>query len=555
MALNLGRAIDPFLTLTGKWDAWKFVLEHCLTASRGKGDGAAEGWALHQLGTREMGVGVRDTALDLLNKALGLRQRLGDTVGVAYTQHNLNLLLPPPLAPRGNGSTPKAPTGRGPVTGGGSIPPLVLLTVAGGLGLSFVIAAILALVVIFNANKPPRTPSVPPIATTERGQVVKPSDTATFTPTATATATATETATATFTPTATDTPAPIVFIVTVPDDLVDIKPGDGKCEYKPGICSLRAAVMEANQQVGQRPVTIVVPEGTYTLRNGADDDTAAEGDLDMRGNVTLKGVSADKTFIFGGGLDGTDRLMQILPGAFVTIENVSFEAGNAKSGGAILVDRDASLTLSASMITGNFAVRGGGLSNEGTLTMAQSVVFGNTANECGGGLYNAGRAELTNVTFFQNLTNANGLADVVAGQGAGGGICNVGALRLESVSVADNVAKGEGGNIFNAEKLEVHNTLVVNGTCTGPLISLGFNLAGKGSGACLKLFQARGDSQTDGAVVDLSLADNGGHILSLALIAESPALDAGDPSQCPNVDGRGFPRTDGRCDVGAYESP
>jgi hypothetical protein len=316
--------------------------------------------------------------------------------------------------------------------------------------------------------------------------------------------------------------------------------------------------MEANQQ--SMPVEIDLPAGSYSLKIvGAGEDNSAKGDLDIRRTLLIKGEASDSTVITGNGLDGTDRLMQILDGASATLQGITLDGGNTgESGGGIQVDKGGTLEVLSSALTGSAAARGGGISNEGTLKLEASVIFGNTAGECGGGLYNSGKAELTNVTLFQNV--ATPLIAGVAGQDTfGGGICNDGDLHLESVTLANNATKGFGENIFNNDKTQAttvtHNTLVVNGTCIGKVVSRGFNLAGANSGECLKFFQAKGDGQTDQVVVDSSLGNNGGHILSLALIAESPALDAGDPSRCPATDMRGFPRKDGRCDVGAYEAP
>ncbi|HSM54865.1 MAG TPA: choice-of-anchor Q domain-containing protein [Candidatus Sulfomarinibacteraceae bacterium] len=56
------------------------------------------------------------------------------------------------------------------------------------------------------------------------------------------------------------------------------------------------------------------------------------------------------------------------------------------------------------------------------------------------------------------------------------------------------------------------------------------------------------------------LADNGGPTLTHALLAGSPAIDAGHPAICPQSDQRGVARPldgngDGlaRCDIGAFE--
>lgn len=105
----LGRAVDSYLTLHGLWDAWGSILQDMLLAARSLGDLAAQAWVLHQLGTREIGVGQTQAAADLLHQALDLRQRLGDQTGMAYTQHNLDLLIPPPPAGPQNGSTPRFP--------------------------------------------------------------------------------------------------------------------------------------------------------------------------------------------------------------------------------------------------------------------------------------------------------------------------------------------------------------------------------------------------------------------------------------------------------------
>lgn len=94
-AVALGKAVDPYLTLHGLWDAWEWVLRQVLTAGQNLKDLAVRGWALHQLGSREIGVGARDQAIRLLHRALLIRLSQMDMVGAAYTLHNLKLLLPP----------------------------------------------------------------------------------------------------------------------------------------------------------------------------------------------------------------------------------------------------------------------------------------------------------------------------------------------------------------------------------------------------------------------------------------------------------------------------
>lgn len=107
--ISLGRAIDPYLALHGLWEAWRTVIDEVLQSARQLGDHANEAWALHQLGTHAIGIGQSNEAIGFLHQALDLRNTLGDTVGAAYTKHNLDLLIPPP----GNGShdPPDKPNG------------------------------------------------------------------------------------------------------------------------------------------------------------------------------------------------------------------------------------------------------------------------------------------------------------------------------------------------------------------------------------------------------------------------------------------------------------
>jgi hypothetical protein len=97
-ALALARALDPYLTLNGLWDLWGRVLDAGLASAQTLGNRAAEAWALHQMGTRFLGLGDKARATLLLRQALQIREAIGDTAGAAYTRHNLKRLKPVPAA-------------------------------------------------------------------------------------------------------------------------------------------------------------------------------------------------------------------------------------------------------------------------------------------------------------------------------------------------------------------------------------------------------------------------------------------------------------------------
>jgi hypothetical protein len=125
-ATALSRAIDRYVTLHGLWDAWGQIADRVLQSARAVNDRSNEAWALHQLGTRAI-ASDKAQAIDLLKQALSVRQAIGETTAAAYTQHNLDVLIPPPAPPR---EKPQ-PARPGPAPAAGGSPITKLLIVVG----------------------------------------------------------------------------------------------------------------------------------------------------------------------------------------------------------------------------------------------------------------------------------------------------------------------------------------------------------------------------------------------------------------------------------------
>jgi hypothetical protein len=252
---------------------------------------------------------------------------------------------------------------------------------------------------------------------------------------------------------------------------------------------------------------------------------------------------------------------------------------------------------------------GGGILNRGTLTINNSTISGNTANNycgrypCGiygGGIYNAGTLTINNSTISGNTANSYGCQDVLTMCFAfGGGIANHGGIvKINNSTISGNTAiahclgggkcfnhgggiytdsassvssttigrNGSGGGIFNnpvyAGTVKFQNTIVANqsGNCNGTLISKGHNLSSDNT--CN--FSGPGDlNNTDPQLGPLQY--NGGPTQTMALPSGSPAIDAGNPNGCTDnrghlltTDQRGMPRPDPEdtsgCDIGAFES-
>lgn len=268
-------------------------------------------------------------------------------------------------------------------------------------------------------------------------------------------------------------------------------------------------------------------------------------------NSTVSGNSS--TEFSGGGIFGGDS---------VTLSGSIISSNTAKErGGGIL--GLGSITITDSTISGNTAalLDGGGIANDaGSLTLANVTVSGNSAETNGGGIANgSGDASpvvpstltLTNVTISGNDAGDNG-----GGIYNGGGI-NSATASLTSVTVASNGADG----LFNnpGYTITLTNTIVAgseDGNCTGAITSGGHNL--EDDDTCG--LTAPGDL-VNGEPNLSPLADNGGPTLTHALMAGSPAIDAGDSGGCPETDQRGVDRPldgdgdgDAACDIGAYEA-
>jgi CSLREA domain-containing protein/uncharacterized repeat protein (TIGR01451 family) len=365
------------------------------------------------------------------------------------------------------------------------------------------------------------------------------------------------------------------FIVNSTADTSDDNPGNGICADADGNCTLRAAIQEANALAGDD--SIVLSATTYTLSGVAGDDLALSGDLDIADTVTITGAGTASTVIDGGGVD---RIFDIDPsgiGVSATISNLTIRNGNlpGESGGGIR--NRGTLLLDKTTLDSNVSgIDGGGLLNLGTMTLQSSTVSGNSASGNGAGVFNGSGGSLTvtastlssntatgtgssgggifNNGVTLNLTNSTITSNTA--NGTGGGISNnTGATAtLVNNTISNNtVTVGSGGGIINAGTATLTNTIVANNlndNCSGSITSLGNNLD-SGSTCAFGAGEISGQNPLLGA-----LADNGGATQTRALLAGSPAIDAGNNAACPATDQRGVMRpypTGGTCDIGAYE--
>lgn len=271
------------------------------------------------------------------------------------------------------------------------------------------------------------------------------------------------------------------FTVNSTTDVVDANPGDGVCATAGAVCTLRAAIQEANALAGDD--TIILPSGFYSLTiSGINEDLAAQGDLDITSNINLSGAGAEQTIIDASELD---RVFDNT-GTF-TISGVTIKGGRIAIIGGGGVINGGSLTLAESIVTDNAVTGssdGGGIYNAGTLQLINSTVLSNAANSEGGGIYNlssAGVVTLTTSTVISNaaascggLFNDGGTVNLTGSSvisNMGGGLCNFESLGTGILSLTDSTVRGNrpsggtslGGGINNVSILTVtRSTLLDN---------------------------------------------------------------------------------------------
>ena len=90
--LRLVQVAEPAFAFNARWGAWKSSLCLALEAARQLGDKTVEGWALHQLGIRSLGLQDEEAARDLLGAALEVRQAAGEHEAAEVTRSQLELV-------------------------------------------------------------------------------------------------------------------------------------------------------------------------------------------------------------------------------------------------------------------------------------------------------------------------------------------------------------------------------------------------------------------------------------------------------------------------------
>ena len=277
------------------------------------------------------------------------------------------------------------------------------------------------------------------------------------------------------------------------------------------INSLRGAIIAANGIRGHN--TILLRRGTYQLTiPGAIQSQGQAGALDItQGELEIRGIDS-YVIITAAGLG--NRAFHVWLGANVIFENLTLSGGrklypDQPDGGGVF--NEGALTLKNCAVSGNCIIDdfGGGIYNTAKLTLTGCIVSRNSTGigpgNGGAGIYNSntGTLEMDSCEITNNTCgndNAFGIFIFSLG-GSGGGVYNAGSATLNNCAVNGNICGagsdvvlvgsggdiyndtgGSGGGIYNSGELTMKNCSI-NGNLAG---SGGYNAGkgGDGGGIC-----------------------------------------------------------------------
>jgi hypothetical protein len=311
-----------------------------------------------------------------------------------------------------------------------------------------------------------------------------------------------------------------------------------------------------------------------TIANGLGVDG---GCISAYGAVVLEDAavrSCTSTYLGGGGVLA-DRLFLTRS---IVADNSATATVRHTDGGGIYVQSE--LEMHDSTVSGNRAAGaydyslGGGIVVTATqrVLIESSTISGNTTGDDNAGItgYGAGIGLRSSAGYSsRHVIIRNSTVSGNHAVSAVGGISSESSLRLDNSTVTFNTAgsTGDGGDLgagvnmifrYYYGALDLDSSIVAGNTAREPADVGGHSATVFGSHDLVEaaLIAVPADTLSADPLL-AALADNGGPTATHALLAQSPALDAGaNPAGLINDQrGVGFPRVvDAAADIGAYEA-
>ncbi|WP_119096214.1 right-handed parallel beta-helix repeat-containing protein [Streptomyces sp. WM6372] len=212
--------------------------------------------------------------------------------------------------------------------------------------------------------------------------------------------------------------------------------------------ALTSAIATANTVAGPAHL-FLAPGCTYTL---TAPDNPGNGLPQVSSDITIVGNGSTIRRQSATGF----RIFEVTaPNGRLTLNNLTVRGGRSESGGSGGggISNQGVLTLNSTTVTRNVSAisgPGGGIVSSGTLNLRNSTVSHNISTNDGGGVYSSGTANISNTTITGNTA-----------KDTGGGLDARGGLTLTGSRVTDNAARLDGGGI---------SAFMLTGTVTDTLV-------------------------------------------------------------------------------------
>jgi predicted outer membrane repeat protein len=381
----------------------------------------------------------------------------------------------------------------------------------------------------------------------------------------------------------TNVPMPLFTITTLADDATGIA---SNCTNQAAggatldaACSLRDAIAAATAISNAVELPTINFSTTALGISAANPGTyfvASNGALEISRNMSIVGPGPNLLSISGG---GAVQIINETSGTAATISGVTITEGLPSAGFGGGIYNNGTLTLSncaVSANSGSSISAGGGIYNLGTLTVSNCSFTNNSAVEFGGAIFSTGPLTVTGSTFSNNSAQYGaGIADGGSpltvfsstftnnsASSGGGAILNSSTATVTNSTFSGNtssVASGQGGAIlnstfFNTAALTVNNSIfsgntayqgggVYNETTANAADNVFYNNLGNGiEDDCNSCTTNTGAVSGDPMLAPL--ANNGGPTQTMISLPGSSAICAASAALIPGgvtADQRGEP--------------
>ena len=233
------------------------------------------------------------------------------------------------------------------------------------------------------------------------------------------------------------------------------------------ICTTTSWAQTPTTVTNENELRTAVQTNNAQIQFANDISTSSLLEIKNSGTITIdmNGFTLDRGCTSRG-----SQVIVVRTGSTLNLSNGTLTGGWGGNGGALDIETGTTVNLTDVIVTGNYADdRGGGISNSGTLTMTDCVLSNNISrdnveNKGGGGLFNYANctATLTNVTISDNLAYRYG-----------GGIRNEGTLTIIECAVNSNECSSsslleyDGGGIYNHGTLNIDGCIISSNGCKG----------------------------------------------------------------------------------------